>query len=77
MLASLLRRVRSGLALPRWMALPDQNTRSRSFSYPSYRPVGEIWRVSPSRRLEAFHFLPRNEGQEERLLAGIAQAFAG
>ena len=36
---------------------------------------GEIGRAAAVRRLEPFHFSPRYDGEEERLLAEVAQAF--
>ncbi|UFN50422.1 MBL fold metallo-hydrolase [Roseomonas sp. OT10] len=39
--------------------------------------AGEIARVAGVRCLEPFHFSPRYEGEEERLLAESAAAFAG
>lgn len=39
--------------------------------------AGEIARASRVRRVEPFHFSPRYEEQEERLLAEVARAFAG
>ncbi|MCC2980992.1 ribonuclease Z [Sphingomonas sp. IC4-52] len=39
--------------------------------------AGEIGRECGARRLEPFHFSPRYEEQEDRLLAEVAQAFAG
>ncbi len=39
--------------------------------------AGEIGRASRARRVEPFHFSARYEGQEDRLLAEVAQAFAG
>jgi ribonuclease Z len=39
--------------------------------------AGEIARAAGVRRVEAFHFSPRYEGEEERLLAEVHTAFAG
>jgi ribonuclease Z len=41
------------------------------------RAAGEIARAAGVRRVEPFHFSPRYEGQEERLTAEVARAFAG
>jgi len=39
--------------------------------------AGEIGRACGARRLEPFHFSPRYEGEEQRLLAEVDGAFAG
>ena len=39
--------------------------------------AGKIARNSRARRVEPFHFSPRYEDQEARLLAEVARAFAG
>jgi ribonuclease Z len=36
---------------------------------------GEIGRAAGVRRIEPFHFSPRYDGEEERMLAEVAQAF--
>ena len=41
------------------------------------RAAGEIARAAGARRLEVFHLSPRYEGEEARLLAEAAAAFAG
>ncbi|HEX8584399.1 MAG TPA: hypothetical protein VF680_08315 [Allosphingosinicella sp.] len=38
--------------------------------------AGEIARAAGARRIEPFHFSPRYEGEEERMLIEVAQAFA-
>ncbi|MCW3798193.1 MBL fold metallo-hydrolase [Sphingomonas sp. BN140010] len=38
---------------------------------------GEIGRAAGVRRLEPFHFSPRYDGEEDRMLAEVAAAFAG
>nr|WP_317891853.1 hypothetical protein [uncultured Sphingomonas sp.] len=38
--------------------------------------AGEIGRACRARRVEPFHFSPRYEGEEDRLLAEVARAFA-
>ena len=37
--------------------------------------AGEIARAAEARRLEPFHFSPRYEGEEERMLAEVEAAF--
>jgi ribonuclease Z len=39
--------------------------------------AGEIARAADARRVEPFHFSPRYEGEEERLVAEVQRAFAG
>lgn len=39
--------------------------------------AGEIARAAGVRRVEAFHFSPRYEGEETRMLAEVAAAFSG
>jgi ribonuclease Z len=41
------------------------------------RAAGEIARAAGARRVEAFHFSPRYEGEEERMLSEVAGAFGG
>ncbi|MFT8243622.1 MBL fold metallo-hydrolase [Roseomonas sp. BN140053] len=40
------------------------------------RAAGEMARAAGVRRVEAFHFSPRYDGEEARLLAEVAEAFA-
>lgn len=39
--------------------------------------AGELARAAKVRRVEPFHFSPRYEGQEQRMMAEVEQAFAG
>lgn len=39
--------------------------------------AGEIARAAGARRVEPFHFSPRNEGREAEMLAEVAAAFSG
>jgi ribonuclease Z len=41
------------------------------------KAAGEIGRAAGVRRLEPFHFSPRYEGEEERMLGEVFAAFAG
>jgi ribonuclease Z len=41
------------------------------------RAAGEMARAAAARRIEPFHFSPRHEGEEERLVAEVQTAFAG
>jgi ribonuclease Z len=38
--------------------------------------AGEIARTADARRVEPFHFSPRYEGEEERMIAEVIDAFA-
>jgi ribonuclease Z len=41
------------------------------------RAAGEIARAAGVRRVEPFHFSPRYEGEEERMVAEVMAAFEG
>jgi ribonuclease Z len=49
---------------------------ARDRAHLTTRAAGEIARAAGVRRLEPFHFSPRYEGEEERMLAEAAAAFA-
>ena len=41
------------------------------------RAAGEIARAAEARRVEPFHFSPRYQGEEERMVAEVMEAFQG
>ncbi len=50
---------------------------ARERAHLTTRAAGEIARAAGVRRLEPFHFSPRYEGEEERMLGEVAAAFGG
>jgi ribonuclease Z len=50
---------------------------ARARAHLTTRAAGEMARAAGVRRVEPFHFSPRYEGEEERMLAEVAAAFAG
>jgi ribonuclease Z len=50
---------------------------ARSRAHLTTAAAGEIARAARVRRIEPFHFSPRYEGEEERMLAEVAAAFSG
>ena len=50
---------------------------ARARAHLTTRAAGEIARLAGARRLEPFHFSPRYEGEEERMLAEAEAAFRG
>ena len=53
----------------------DDALQARERAHLTTTAAGEIARAAGVRRLEPFHFSPRYEGQEERLIAEVMQAF--
>ena len=51
--------------------------KARDRAHLTTRAAGEIARAAGVRRLEPFHFSPRYEGEEERMLAEVEAAFRG
>ena len=49
--------------------------RARDRAHLTTRAAGEIARMSKARKVEPFHFSPRYDGEEERMLAEVAAAF--
>jgi ribonuclease Z len=50
---------------------------ARARAHLTTRAAGEIARAAGARRLEPFHFSPRYEGEEARMLAEAEAAFRG
>jgi ribonuclease Z len=53
----------------------DDEALARDRAHLTTRAAGEIGRAAGVRRLEPFHFSPRYEGAEERMLAEVREAF--
>ena len=51
--------------------------KARDRAHLTTRATGEIARAAGVRRLKPFHFSPRYEGEEERMLAEVEAAFCG
>ena len=54
-----------------------EEERARDRAHLTTTAAGEIARGAGARRVEPFHFSPRYEGEEERLLGEVQAAFAG
>lgn len=54
----------------------DEPARAWERAHLTTRAAGEIARAAQAQRIEPFHFSPRYEGEEERLMAEVATAFA-
>jgi ribonuclease Z len=54
----------------------DDSERARARAHLTTRAAGEIGRAAGVRRLEPFHFSPRYEPEEARMLAEVAAAFS-
>ncbi len=59
----------------RFAAADEEQARERA--HLTTRAAGEIARAARVRRLEPFHFSPRYEGEEARMLGEVTAAFAG
>jgi ribonuclease Z len=55
----------------------DEPGRAWERAHLTTRAAGEIARSAGARRIEPFHFSPRYEGEEARLVEEVRQAFAG
>ncbi|HEX8447981.1 MAG TPA: MBL fold metallo-hydrolase, partial [Allosphingosinicella sp.] len=55
----------------------DDSERAAERAHLTTRAAGEIGRAAEARRLEPFHFSPRYEGGEARLMAEVEAAFSG
>ena len=55
----------------------DEPGRAWERAHLTTRAAGEIARAAGARRIEPFHFSPRYEGEEERLMSEVRQAFDG
>src|SRR4051812_2646417 len=55
----------------------EDEEQARARAHLTTRAAGEIARLAGARRLEPFHFSPRYEGEEERMLAEVEAAFRG
>lgn len=55
----------------------EDEAQARARAHLTTRAAGEIARGAGVRRLEPFHFSPRYEGEEERMLAEVRAAFTG
>ncbi|HEX8222415.1 MAG TPA: hypothetical protein VF605_01205 [Allosphingosinicella sp.] len=55
----------------------EDEARARDRAHLTTTAAGEIGRAAGARRLEPFHFSPRYESEEERLLAEVEAAFSG
>lgn len=54
----------------------DEVERARDRAHLTTTAAGEIARAAGVRRVEPFHFSPRYEGEEERMLGEVRKAFA-
>lgn len=54
-----------------------EEDRARERAHLTTTAAGQIARAAGARRVEPFHFSPRYEGEEERLIAEVQRAFAG
>lgn len=54
----------------------EDEARARARAHLTTTAAGEIGRAAGARRLEPFHFSPRYESEEERLLAEVEAAFS-
>lgn len=59
----------------RFAAADEAQARDRA--HLTTRAAGEVARAAGVRRLEPFHFSPRYEGEEERMLTEVREAFKG
>lgn len=55
----------------------EDREQARQRAHLTTRATGEIARAARVRRLEPFHFSPRYEGEEQRMLGEVAAAFSG
>lgn len=55
----------------------DEADRSHDRAHLTTTAAGEIARAARARRVEPFHFSPRNEGREAEMLAEVEAAFSG
>ncbi len=55
----------------------DEPGRAWERAHLTTRAAGEIARAARARRIEPFHFSPRYEDEEERLMTEVSEAFAG
>lgn len=54
----------------------DEADRARDRAHLTTTAAGEMARLAGARRVEAFHFSPRNEGREAEMLAEVQAAFS-
>lgn len=54
----------------------DEPGRAWERAHLTTRAAGEIARAAGARRIEPFHFSPRYEGEEERMMREVEEAFS-